>query len=345
MSKFFAILKYLFWRKWLVIPALVGLGIYLVASMMTVYVAPGEAGIRQVNYGGSRGVQKQLLSAGLHLRIPGYEQIHTFPIDLQALEMADQNEENSKVSRITAPILIQTSDGYSVRLYATILYRLKDPYTVLTKVGTGKLYEDSVVIPRSDSSLRKALGELNSEEFYHAPKRIQKTQLAFQQLQDEFEEKGLELVKILLRKISYDAAYQTLIEQRKIQDQTVLKNQAESAAAKEEARKREIISTGQAAVQVELERGQREVAQILADANLYRRNKNAEGYLLVQTAKAQGTLLENKALEGAGASGLVGLKMADVLKGIKVIVIPSDGTQGTNPLRVSEILKQFEVER
>ena len=33
-------------------------------------------------------------------------------------------------------------------------------------VGPGHAYEDRLVIPRADRSLRKALGELNAEEFY-----------------------------------------------------------------------------------------------------------------------------------------------------------------------------------
>jgi regulator of protease activity HflC (stomatin/prohibitin superfamily) len=159
------------------------------------------------------------------------------------------------------------------------------------------------------------------------------------------EDKGIELVKILVRKITYDRAYQAQIEQRKIQDQTVFKNQAEGAAAREEARKREIISVGVAAAKVELEKGQREVAKILADANLERRNKEAEGDLLVKTAVAKGTELENRALQGAGAGALVGQRLADILKGVRVIVVPSTGPGATNPLDVAGLLRQFEVTR
>ncbi len=35
--------------------------------------------------------------------------------------------------------------------------------------------------------------------------------------------------------------------------------------------------------------------------------------------------------------------MADVLKGVKVIIVPSSGPGATNPLNIGEMLRQFEV--
>jgi regulator of protease activity HflC (stomatin/prohibitin superfamily) len=344
MQTLFRVLRFLLWRKLVMIPLLIVWLGYELMSCTTVYVGPAEVGLRQVYYGGSSGIQKEPLLTGLHFIAPGYERVHVFPTDLQSLDKTARSEHSQhEHGRTTEPIHIQTSDGYQVTVDATILYRIQDPYLVLTKVGPGKLYEDSVVIPRSDQALRKALGELNSEEFYQGPKRLLQTKQAFSALQPELLEKGIELVKILVRGITYDQAYQHQIEQRKIQDQVVFKNHAEQAAAKEDAHKREVISTGQAVVRVELEKGQREQAEILSDANLYRRQKAADGDLLAKTAQAQGTELENRALEGAGAQSMVGQRLADVLKGIKVIIVPSTGQGGTNPLNIADILRQFEV--
>jgi hypothetical protein len=82
------------------------------------------------------------------------------------------------------------------------------------------------------------------------------------------------------------------------------------------------------------------VQKLQAQADLYRRKKAAEGKLLVDLAEAKGTELENKALEGAGSENLVGLKMAAVLEGVKVLVLDS---AGMNPLDLQSILKKFEV--
>jgi len=42
---------------------------------------------------------------------------------------------------------------------------------------------------------------------------------------------------------------------------------------------------------------------------------------LVKLAEAQGTELENQALRGAGSENMVGLRMADALRGTRVIVL------------------------
>ena len=342
METVFKVLKFLFWRRWVMIPLSILLGGYWLASCATVYVGPTEIGVRQVYYGSGSGIHRTPVLTGTHLVVPGYERIHVFPTEIQSLDMTASGE-HTKEGRATEAIRIQTSDGYRVTVDATVLYRVQDPYLLITKVGPGKLFEDSVVIPRSDKALRQALGELNSEEFYQGPKRIKQAAIAFNALKPEFDDKGIELVKVLVRRITYDEAYQHQIEQRKIQDQMVYKNQAESVAAKEEARKREMISTGQAKVQVELEKGQQQVAQILSDARLYQRTKTAEADLLVKTAQATGTEMENHALEGAGAQALVGRRLADLLKGVKVIIVPSSGPGATNPLNINDMLRQFEV--
>ncbi|HEX4384050.1 MAG TPA: hypothetical protein VH083_13920, partial [Myxococcales bacterium] len=86
-----------------------------------------------------------------------------------------------------------------------------------------------------------------------------------------------------------------------------------------------------------------EVKKLQASADLYRRTKAAEGGLLVKLAEAQGTELENQALRGVGSENTVGLKMADALKGTRVIVLPSDGEGGMNPLDLKSLLKRFDV--
>ena len=148
---------------------------------------------------------------------------------------------------------------------------------------------------------------------------------------------------MLVRQYRYDQRYQAAIESRKIQDQTVFKNRAEAAAAMEEAKKNTIEAQGQAAVATELARGAAEVKKIESEADLYRRTKEAEGRLKVELARATGTELENRALRVGGSENLVGLKMAESLGGLELIILPSDGEGGTNPLDLNAMLRRFDV--
>jgi regulator of protease activity HflC (stomatin/prohibitin superfamily) len=325
-------------------------GMALVAALIaynacTVYVRPFERGVKQVILGGDKGINETVYGPGLHWVTPGTERMHLFPSDMQVLEMADSSAAvtESTNHRVTHAIKIQTSEGYTVAADVTVLYRIVNPYKVMTQIGPGRLYEDSAVIPRSEQVLRRTLGELDSDDFYKGDRRDKAMDQAQKLLTEELEPRGIQVTHVLLRQYRYDARYQQAIEQRKIQDQTVFKNQAEAAAAQAEAAKNRIIAEGQATVQVELARGDAEVAKLRSEAELYRRTQAAQGDLVVKLAKAKGTELENVALRGAGSENLVGLKMADVLQGTQVIVVPTDGEAGVNPLDLNAALKRFDV--
>ena len=143
---------------------------------------------------------------------------------------------------------------------------------------------------------------------------------------------------MLIRDYTYDQRYQEAIEQRKIQDQNVFKNQAEAFSATMEAEKNRVLAEGKATVDVELERGPRRGPQDHAEAESYYRTRVAEGDLLVALAEAEGTKLENAALQQAGASNIVGLEMAEAMEGTEVIMVSTTGG-GVNPLDLDALLR------
>jgi len=339
----FRLLKRILRIKLVWIAGLILIVLYLGTGACTTYVPPNAIGIKQVYYGSSAGIRKDLYGPGLHFVAGGIERLHLFPRDLQILNFSSSASELSQRARNAAAINVQTNDGYKVTLDVTVLYRIVDPYTVFKEAGSGRAFEDKLIIPRADQILRKNLGELNSEEFYQGPKRIEKANHAKQELATQLQPFGVSLEEVLVRQYVYDDKYQELIEGRKLKDQTVFLREAEAKSATEQAAVDKMIATGKANVDVELERGDAEVKKLNAEADLYRRQKIAQGQLLVELAEAQGTKLENDALQGAGSEYIVGLKMAEVLSGVKVLVLSSDSKDGINPLDVSTLLKKFEV--
>jgi regulator of protease activity HflC (stomatin/prohibitin superfamily) len=319
------------------------LAVYVSSSSCSTYVPPNMVGLKQVYYGSGAGIRKDIYPPGLHFVAAGVERMHLFPHDLQVINFSDSTSEVSQQFRSAPSIKIQTSDGYNVQLDVSVLYRLADAYRVLTETGPGRAFEDRLVVPRADRILRKTLGELNSEEFYQGPRRIEKSKSALDQLSAELQPFGIAVEAVLVRRYVYDQRYQELIEGRKIKDQTVFLRQAEAKAAIEQRKRDTIIAEGKANQEIELSRGEAEVKKLRAEADLYRRKKAAEGRLLVELAEARGTQLENAALQGAGSENLVGLKMAEVLRGVRVLVLPSDGKEGTNPLDLASLLRRFEV--
>ena len=330
---------------------IVGGSLLLLAMLwlsMTVRVNPDEIAVRQVYLGPGQGVQEAIHGPGLHLVVPGYERLHVFPRDIQALELND--DELARVQgdrqaarredfKIAPAIHIQTSEGYQVVVDISVLFRVTDPYAVVTKVGAGRIYESKVVARRADKILRQTLGRLDAEDFYNDQIRIEMAEQTRALLTEDLAEWGIEVWGVLVRDYEYDQRYQNAIEQRKIQDQTVFKNQAEAVAASREAEKNRVLAEGQARIEVELERGRSEVRKIHAEADSYFRKRVAAGDLLVALAEAEGTKLENLALQQAGASNVVGLEMAEALEGTQVIVVSTTGQGAMNPLDLNSLLR------
>jgi regulator of protease activity HflC (stomatin/prohibitin superfamily) len=322
------------------IPAGVAFVVFLIVwNTFSIYVKPWEFAVRQVLVGPSQGVENAIYGPGLHLVIPGYERFHVFPRSLQVLEFNDETMQGSAAASYAPSINIQTSEGYRVVVDVTVSYRIVDPYKVLTQVGPGTLYESSLVRPRADPVLRQKLGELDAEQFYEGSLRRQKALEARDLLSKELAPTGIQVWSVMVRHYKYDERYQEAIEQRKIQDQTVFKNRAEAVAAVEEAEKNRVLAEGNAIVDVEKSRGNAEVSKIQADADLYARKRIAEGDLLVELARAEARRLENDALSAAGASNIVGLEMAEALENTKVIIVPTDGASGVNPLDLDRLIQ------
>ncbi|MFH1463115.1 MAG: SPFH domain-containing protein [Pseudomonadota bacterium] len=331
-------------KRILVLAGAVIFGILMAYASFTVYVEPEELAVRQVflgiPFGPEKGIQPEIFGPGLYFVMPGYERLHLFPRDMQLVEFNDYLTEASSEAASSAPsIRIQTSEGYQVKVDVTVSYRIIDPVALIKAVGPGRLYESQLVLPRADRYLRQTLGELNSEDFYRGALRMAKAQQAREALTADLAPAGIQVWNVMVRHYTYDDRYQEAIEQRKIQDQTVFKNRAEAFAKAQEAEKNRVLAEGAANVEVEKERGVAEVRKIDADAELYYRRTIAEGGKLVALAEAQATQLRNEALRAPGAENLVGIEMAGVLDGTQVIVVPTDGPKGVNPLNLDDLIR------
>ncbi len=314
-------------------------------NLIFVYVEPNEFGIKVVKMGIKRGVQDEYYTAGLQILIPFLQQMHTLPRDVQVLELTGYPNTAAGRARTDRAAHIQTSDGFFVDVDVSILYRIEDPIKVFKTIGPGKLYEDNGIIPKAEPALKETLGKLTTEDFYNSPLRVEKTREARELLNQELNPKGILVEHVLVRYFRYSDEIQKNIEEKKLKDQLVFTNQAAARAAKEEATLKKIIQEGRVAVDVEMEKGRAYVTRKTAEKDLYVRTKKAEADLLVKLAEAEKVRLKNEALKGVGSERMVGLKMADVYKGLDLIVLPSDGTAGVNPLDLDNTLQLFDVRK
>jgi regulator of protease activity HflC (stomatin/prohibitin superfamily) len=311
-----------------------------------VYVQPDQYGIKVARVGMNRGVQKKIYQAGLAFVLPfGLQQMYQLPKGIQVLELTNFPDTAAEMARKDRAAHIQTSDGFFVDVDVSFLYHIKDPYLVFTTIGPGTLYEDNGIIPKAEPALKETLGKLTTEEFYNSPMRVQKAEEAKQQLNKELNLKGIEVDQVLVRYFIYSKEIQKNIEEKKLQDQMVFTNRAAARAAKEEAELKKIVQEGMVIAAVELEKGKAYVTRKIAEKDFYVRKKKAEADLLVKLAEAERVRLRNEALKGIGSERMVALKMADVYKGLDVIILPSDGPDGVNPLNLDNALKLFDVRK
>lgn len=328
------------------------IGLKVLGFLCFAYVGPNEYGIKVVRIPIipgliKKGVHEKVYDSGFHLVIKpfGFEAMYLFPKDLRVFDLTGTRGEAAKEASVTQAARIQTSDGFFVDVDASILYRIADPYKAFTRLGPGRAFETGGIIPKAEPVLKQTFGELATEEFYNSPLRVTKANIAKKMLNKELADYGLHVEHVLVRYFRYTKEIQKNIEERKLKDQLVFKNQAEGRAATEAANLKKVTQEGQAGVDIKLQEGRAYITAKDAERDLYVRKKKAEADLLVQIAEAKRTQLRNDALQGAGSDRMVGLKMAEVYKGLDVVILPSDGVNGVNPLDLERTLKLLEVKK
>lgn len=320
--------------------------IMFMAKNFLIYVKPDEFAIKQVNIGVNQGIRPIVYNTGLHFIAPfGIHVMHKFSKNIQVFELSNSPETMVKGARFKKAAHIQTSDGFFVDVDVSILYHIVDPYKLIKTVGPGKLYEDNVIISRVEPKLKEALGEMTTEEFYNSPTRVIKSDKAHELLNHELGTKGIMVDQVLIRYFYYSDEIQKNIEEKKLKDQLVFTNQSKAKASAEEALVKKVKEEGEAKLRVKLEEGSAYAIKRTAGKDLYVRTKRAEADLLVKLAEAKRTELINTAYQQKGSDKLIGLKMAEVLKGISMIVLPSGGTTGFNPLDLEQDLKLFGIDQ
>jgi regulator of protease activity HflC (stomatin/prohibitin superfamily) len=291
------------------------------------YVPPDRIGLRQISFGPGRGLQKILVQPGYRRELFSYETVRTFPRDVQAIEFSNDPTERGADHRTLPAVNVPTVDGYPITVDVTLLYRVTDPFLVVSRFGFGRGYEDNVVIRFTDPAIKQHLGELRAEEFYSS-RRDAKVQDVKRDLAKRFKENGLQLADVLIRQYDYPQTFQQLTEQKKIQDQSVLTNRALAKQAEVDTRLKQTMAEGQNFINVKASEFQAQITAINAQKDFYERSKHAEADLLVKSAEADGTEQINKALEGAGSDKLLRMRKGlALLNGIKgPIYISEDPT-------------------
>jgi regulator of protease activity HflC (stomatin/prohibitin superfamily) len=238
---------------------------------------------------------------------------------------------------------IQTSDGFFITLDVSILYRVIDPYKVVTEFGAGSLYEQNGIVIQAEPTLKSTMGTLHPEDFFDAEKRVAKQDESRDRFNEFLRPRGLQVEHVLIRYPKYHEAVQARIEARNIQEQTRQKNIEEARLAEALGALKEVEKQGEANLSIKLMEGSNYVTRLTAEMESYRRKKASEANKVMALAEAERQRMINEAYQGAGADRLIGLQWAKVLSGLDTIILESGGPNGFNPLDLDSLMRQLKL--
>src|SRR3989344_1266467 len=249
----------------------------------TTYVKSNEFAVMQVDMSlggllGKQGMHEEKYDTGTHIQIPTFQKLHRFPKDLQVLTLKSQNTstENSRYIKYSNPAHIQTSDGFFIDLDVSIIYRIKDPFKVITTIGAGKLYEDNGIIPQVEPILKETMGKLKPEDFYNSKQRELKQTEAKNAFNELLESKGLYVEHVLTRFPNFHKEVQAKIEGRNLQEQTKYMNIAKAGEAAVESELKKIVQEGKSLVDIKLMKGTNYMTRKSAEMQAYEKIKKSE---------------------------------------------------------------------
>ncbi len=246
---------------------------------------------------------------------------YVFDTKTQTVEM-----KGSADKRTDDPLDFKTRDGNDVSVDVTVLYHVdpaKAPHVLRHVASDVDEVRTVLVRPLARSIPRDSLNELSSEEFYDSDLRAAKEEQALANLRRALEPYGLVCERVVLGNYRFHKNYQAAIDQKKVADQTVNKNRSGAEAAVKEWERELETTKGVVGQLLATERGKAQ--QVTLQTNAYYEAKKLEADAIVseKAANAQGITKMKEAMSGAGGRTMVKLRIAQALKGKRIVLFPT----------------------
>ena len=269
---------------------------------------------------------------------------YVFDTKTQTVEM-----KGSDNSRQDDALDFKTRDGNDVSVDVTVLYHVdpaKAPHVLRHVASDVDEVRTVLVRPLSRSIPRDALNELSSEEFYDSDLRAAKEEQALANLRRALEPYGLVCERVVLGNYRFHKNYQAAIDQKKVADQTVNKNRSAAEAAVKEWERELETTRGVVGQLLATERGKAQQVTLQTNAYYEAKKLEAEAIVAEKAANAQGITKMKEAMSGAGGRTMVKLRIADALKGKRIVLFPtSDSAINLQQTDVNKFLESAGIAR
>lgn len=263
---------------------------------------------------------------------------YVFDTKTQTVEM-----KGSDNSRLDDALDFKTRDGNDVSVDVTVLYHVdpaKAPHVLRHVASDVDEVRTVLVRPLARSIPRDALNELSSEEFYDSDLRAAKEEQALANLRRALEPYGLVCERVVLGNYRFHKNYQAAIDQKKVADQTVNKNRSGAEAAIKEWERELETTKGVVGQLLATERGKAQQVTLQTDAYYEAKKLEADAIVAEKAANAQGITKMKEAMSGAGGRTMVKLRIAESLKGKRIVLFPtSDSAINLQQMDVNRFLE------
>ena len=178
---------------------------------------------------------------GLLVKAP-WASLETLSVRTQQLTMSSRSEDSSP-SATDQTVRTLTSEGLSVGLDITTLYRLQFAQApdVFQKIGPN--YVEIVVRPAIRDAIRDVVGEFQAEALYTTA-RTEVSEKIENQLQSILSERGVLVENVLLRDVSLPQQITTAIERKLAAEQAIETRRFQVQEAEQEAQRKVEEATG-----------------------------------------------------------------------------------------------------
>ncbi|MEK9657445.1 MAG: SPFH domain-containing protein [bacterium] len=329
------------------IPAtLLGLLLISQSGCILHHTKSNEVGVKTVKWSllNKKGIDQKIFPpASTYFFLPLINDWHTFDINLQNIHMTFNNLRGDVIGQ--DDIKFKTIDGNDIALDLVIAYRVipeKAPYILGYVAKNDQELRNKIIRTIARSRPRDIFGELETEQFYKAELRAEKSEKAKNILNKILNPYGVIIERVLTKDYRFNTAYQQAIEDKKIADQKTEQNKSAKKAKEEEYKRKLEEAKGEVNKTIANANGQFEKAKIETDAYYIKQEKIAKAILAEGKAEAEAILKMKKALSQHGGKIMVKLEMAKALQNKKILLLPS-GANGQIDLKTLDMNKLIET--
>jgi regulator of protease activity HflC (stomatin/prohibitin superfamily) len=298
----------------------------VIAFVFGTIVPVGSVGVRKIAFGPGQGLRDRSLSPGLQWAVPYYSTIYQVPQTLRILDFARPDE--GQVPQFGS-LDIPTVDGTTVDVDAAVLYRFYPtegttdgvehggPADLIQNVGATDAQWSKYLSQVAENELKRALSALSTVEFYEPGAREARVKVAEQMLRERLAPLGVDIQAVLLRRYRYREEIDQAIFKKNLQELESAYNKVAGEFAEAQRDVNQVESDGNVKIQSLEKRGIGDAEMIRSEGDLYRREKYAQGDLLIAEARAAVDRMRGEVLSKVGGEVYVALQLAQFLASLK----------------------------